>query len=119
MLYRLGRYEEALESVEKGLSFEDKDEHDSLVGLRGQIFAAMGKHIEALKDFEKVLDVKDWLADDPPLFFEAAKSLEALGRYEDALAHLNCFLPDENEDDEGYEDALELKDGLLAKLGGT
>jgi tetratricopeptide (TPR) repeat protein len=96
-LSRLGRYDEALASIQKCFDMEWPSGLTGDYGiitfkrhlLRGQIYAQMGRLDEAIADLEHVLAVD---VGNPRAHFALGKVLDKRDDYEGALRHLECAM---------------------------
>jgi tetratricopeptide (TPR) repeat protein len=77
----LGRYEDALASVNKALKIQPNS-HD-IWRDRGVVLSYLGRHEEAIADYKKAIEFKP---DDPHTWYNRAITLADLGRTEEALA---------------------------------
>jgi CHAT domain-containing protein/Flp pilus assembly protein TadD len=79
-LFGLGRYEEALESYDRAISFKH-DDHEAWSN-RGVSLGDLGRHEEALKSYDRAISFKH---DKHEAWSNRAVSLCDLGRYEEAI----------------------------------
>lgn len=102
------RYEEALETFNKALEINPKDEF--ALSRKGYILGNLGRYEEALEAFNKVLDIN------PKNAFALSRkgvALGSLGMYEDALEVFNKALEIKPKD----EFSLSLKGAALGGIG--
>jgi tetratricopeptide (TPR) repeat protein len=103
-LWKLGRLQESLEAVDKGL---EHGQDVNALYLRGILLAQMGRHEQALLDFEQLQKMPVDLADAPA---QAASSPSGVGRL-DALMSKAVLLHDLGR----YDEALSAFDLALAQ----
>ncbi|MCK4810769.1 MAG: tetratricopeptide repeat protein, partial [Methanosarcinales archaeon] len=116
-----GKYEDALESLDKALEINPKD--DFVLSRKGAALGMLGRYEDALEAFDKALEINP---KDDFVLSRKGFTLEMLGRYEDALESLDKALEINPKDDfvlsrKGaalgmlgrYEDALEAFDKAL------
>jgi len=107
LLFSEGRYEDALEALEKALEINPEDEF----ALSMKVFAlvSLGRYEDALEALEKALEINPEAA---PALSQKGLALAYLGRHEDALEALNKALEINPKD----ENTLQNKGIALLKL---
>jgi tetratricopeptide (TPR) repeat protein len=113
-LYEMGRYEEALEELDRALASASEDERPmaarSSALVKGAALQALGRHKEALDEFDKALEAS---TDDVFILGSKSLSLNALGNREEALYLLDKALSMSPDD----LFTLTLKEQVLTDLG--
>ena len=103
-----GKYDDALESLDKALKINPEDE--SVLSLKGAALLSLGRYEDALKALDKALEINP---KNESALSGKGIALFSLGRYEDALNVFDATLEINPKD----ESALLRKGGALVSLG--
>lgn len=76
LLMKLGRYEEAITVVNKGIAMDKSD--DELIKLRGDNYAALKKYDAAVKDYSKAIELGPSVSG--AVFLSRSRAYHAIGR---------------------------------------